>query len=208
MIANLIFFLVSFFKILSRKKYHNLENREKAKQMSPHGNYIMAVWHNNLVSCILNAETPMVSMTSRSKDGTIAADTAKKFNIYSARGSSSRGGKEALLDMVKHINETHYNAGLTVDGPRGPVHEPKPGIFKVAQLTGCPILPYCVISTRRKEFRSWDKLRLPLPFGTMHIIYGEPYFIKDEVTKESLDGHIKKLRDGLMSLESQLTKLM
>ncbi|EQC47218.1 lysophospholipid acyltransferase family protein [Bacteriovorax sp. Seq25_V] len=208
MIANLIYILVSVFKLLSRKKYHNIEFREQAKKLSPHGNYIMAVWHNNLVSCILNAETPMVSMTSLSKDGTIASDTARKFNIYTARGSSSRGGKEALMDMVKHINETHHHAGLTVDGPRGPVHEPKPGIFKIAQLTGCPILPYCVISTRRKEFRSWDKLRLPLPFGTMHILYGEPYFITEEVTKENLDAHIKTLRDKLMDLENQFTKLM
>lgn len=207
MVANLIYILVSFFKLLSRKKYFFLENRELAKQQSPHKNYIMAVWHNNLVACILNAETPMISMTSRSKDGTIAADTAKKFNIYSARGSSSRGGKEALLDMIKKINETHYNAGLTIDGPRGPVHEPKPGIFKMAKETGVPILPYCAISTRRVVFNSWDKLKLPLPFGTMKIGYGEPFFVTEDLTDENLEMLKAKLRTSLLELEASLEAL-
>lgn len=204
MVANLIYILVSFFKLLNLKKYYLLENREEAKNLSPHKNYIMAVWHNNLVSCILNAETPMVSMTSRSKDGTIAADTAKKFNIYSARGSSSRGGKEALLDMIKKIKETNYNAGLTIDGPRGPVHEPKPGIFKVAKETGLPILPYCVIPSRRKELRSWDKLKVPLPFGTMKIGYGKPFFVTEELTEETISQLKEKLKTSLLELEAYL----
>lgn len=207
MVANLIYILVSFFKLLSLKKYFFLENREEAKSLTPHKNYIMAVWHNNLVACILNAETPMISMTSRSKDGTIAADTAKKFNIYSARGSSSRGGKEAMLDMIKKIKETNYNAGLTIDGPRGPVHEPKPGIFKIAKETGVPILPYCAISTRKIVFSSWDKLKLPLPFGTMRIGYGKPFLVTEELTDENIEKLRAKLKIELIALEDSLTNM-
>lgn len=207
MIANLIYLLVSFFKLLSRKKFYFLENRIEAKELTPNKNYIMAVWHNNLVTCILNAETPMISMTSRSKDGTIAADTAKKFNIYSARGSSSRGGKEAMFDMIKKIKETNYNAGLTIDGPRGPVHEPKPGIFKIAKETGVPILPYCAVSTRRIVFNSWDKLKLPLPFGTMRVGYGKPFLVTQELTDENIELLKSKLKSELIELESHLINM-
>lgn len=207
MVANLIYLLVSFFKLLSFKKYYFIENREEAKRLSPHQNYIMAIWHNNLVACILHAETPMISMTSRSKDGTIAADTAKKFNIHSSRGSSSRGGKEAMFEMIKKINETHFHAGLTIDGPRGPVHEPKPGVFKIAQETKIPILPYCAISTRKVVFNSWDKLKLPLPFGTMRIGYGKPFFVTEELTEENLEKLKKHLRNELLELESKLTSM-
>ncbi|OIQ19706.1 MAG: hypothetical protein BM556_04270 [Bacteriovorax sp. MedPE-SWde] len=208
LIPFLISLLVRLIKFSNRIVIHGEENLRKAEQMVEGKNYALAVWHQNLVCCILTAKKPMVSMTSRSKDGEIAARTAQKLGIIPTRGSSSRGGRAALQQMIDLIRKTNYITGLTVDGPRGPAKFPKAGVISIAHHCKIPLVPYIAISSRRYTFnKSWDKFRMPLPFGTIRHYYGEPIMI------EGLDEHsLKKYTQHIISeqdrMENELLALM
>ncbi len=141
-------------------------------------------------------------MTSLSKDGDIAAKISSWIaNVHPTRGSSSKGGRAAMNELIKICNETHLDTGLTIDGPRGPKFIPKKGIFKIAYECNTPIIPYYGISSRTKVLkRSWDKFRLGLPFSTMYIYYGKPILI-ESLSDESIEKYAKLLKEGLFEIE-------
>lgn len=63
---------------------------------------------------------------------------------------------------------------IAPDGPKGPLHEFKPGAIMLAQITGRPILPVAVAASRQYTLRTWDAFELPLPFSRIAVVYGEP----------------------------------
>lgn len=209
---KLIPFILSLFcrfiRLTNRFKFHQLENVEEAKKLSEDGNYALASWHQNLFACILALRHPLISMASRSKDGEIAAKTAEHLGIVVTRGSSSRGGKEAMMEMIKAAKKLKHPVALTVDGPRGPAHEPKKGLFKIAYDIKAPIVPYMAVSSNTKVFeKSWDKFRFPKPFGTIHVFYGKPIMI-EELNDESLDRYAEELKKEMDIIEEKLFKLL
>jgi lysophospholipid acyltransferase (LPLAT)-like uncharacterized protein len=90
------------------------------------------------------------------------------------RGSSTHTGARALRDFYETIVKQQISPAITPDGPRGPVHEFKPGAILLSQLTGKPIIPVSVAASRTWRFRTWDRFELPLPFSRVVLAYGEP----------------------------------
>ena len=117
---------------------------------------------------------PGVVMVSRSWDGEVIDRSIRRMGYDTTRGSSSRGGKEALWEMIDIINERKYCSGLAVDAPRGPSRQVKIGIVVVAKETGQPVVPMVSWATRQIQFKSWDSMILPLPFSTIVIAFGKP----------------------------------
>ncbi len=193
-IPKLISWYLRFVKLTSRITILNSENLEKAKQMSASGNYTLSCWHEHYPTCVLSeVDTGLVVMASKSKDGTLAANTVEALGFTPTRGSSSRGGSEALKSMIKLIKSQKLNSAITVDGPRGPRRIPKKGTFVVSLEAQVPILNLQAISTRRFCFsKSWDQTNLPLPFGHIYINYGEPILIT-ELNKDSLNEYSQQL---------------
>lgn len=206
-----IFLLIVFVKIIqytNRKKMYGRENLEKAIGMSEHGNYALAVWHQDLNTVMFSCEKPLTTMGSKSKDGELAVKTAASVGVDAVRGSSSKGGTEALKEMIELIKKEHRKIGLTVDGPRGPRRQPKRGIFAIAHTCKIPVLPYISIASRHKILeRSWDKTRVPLPFGTIHHSYGEPFMV-DSLDDESIEKYSKKLISEIERMEKELLSLL
>ncbi len=112
-------------------------------------------------------KTRGIIMVSRSFDGEIIARTLERMGYETVRGSSSRGGHEALHGMVKRLNVRKCHAGIAVDAPRGPAGTVKMGAVMIARDTGLPMLPFVSYSTRAVHFNSWDQMSLPLPFGSI-----------------------------------------
>jgi lysophospholipid acyltransferase (LPLAT)-like uncharacterized protein len=103
------------------------------------------------------------------------------------RGSSSRRGAQALIEIVSAVREG-YHVAITPDGPRGPKYSIQPGIISLAQLTGAPIVPAGATIHSRKELRSWDAFQVPLPFARCELRFGKPIYVPRRASAEELEG--------------------
>lgn len=165
--------------------------------MQKEGGFILAGWHNQILSLTYHCSnylqkkrkiklTPLVSF---SKDGEYIYETFLRFGMESVRGSSSRGGANALRSLLKTIKSNRVPI-FTPDGPRGPIYKVQAGLIQIAQMTGVPIVIFYSTFDRYHEFKSWDKHRFPKFFAKQWIIYSEPILIPKE-TPEGEDYLLK-----------------
>jgi lysophospholipid acyltransferase (LPLAT)-like uncharacterized protein len=111
-------------------------------------------------------------MASQSKDGDVIAGFLLWWGYRAVRGSSSRGGSEALTEMVEALEGTTRWAALTPDGPRGPARRCKTGILRLAEAVDAPIMPVGASSARPRFLRSWDRYLVPMPFSRCAVVLG------------------------------------
>ena len=148
---------------------------------------ILCIWHNRLLGGILGDyrarqnRTVLISvLTSASKDGGWLAAVARRFRIGAVRGSSSRRGGVALLEITRHLGEGG-DVAITPDGPRGPNYKLAPGVLYLAQRTGVRIVPVDIQLTRFWRLgRKWDALWIPKPFSRIDITYRPPLEISPD----------------------------
>ena len=138
-------------------------------------------------------------MTSSNFDGEWIAKIIRRFGYFTARGSTSRGGKRALVQLRRDV-EAGSPTAFTVDGPRGPALRVQPGAVWLASLTGNPILPFHVEADRYWSARSWDRTQVPKPFSRVAVAIGEPIEL-------SLHAKESALEVGRLDLERSLGRL-
>lgn len=156
---------------------------------------LFALWHGRMfLSIQAHRREGIVTMASRSEDGEIIAGWLERNGYSVVRGSTTRGGSEALREMVRRIRSGRSGA-LTVDGPTGPPREVQPGIVQLARMTGGWILPITSSSRRPRFLRSWDRYLLPMPFSKNVVLYGEPFPIEADVTDPAAQARIAKALD-------------
>jgi lysophospholipid acyltransferase (LPLAT)-like uncharacterized protein len=133
-------------------------------------------------------------MASLSRDGEYIARVLHGFGFVVARGSSSRGGEGAVLEMAEMLADG-LDAGLTPDGPKGPLYRVQPGVVILASLSGVPIVPATYDMTRKKRLTSWDRFIIPSPFSRGVMVYGDPVFVPkdaDEAAREEVRTRLEK----------------
>ncbi len=155
---------------------------------------IYALWHNNQVAlaCAHRGEKVHV-IVSKSKDGEYIARVMERLGLIPVRGSSSRGGEQALREIMG-VLEKGGQAGFTPDGPKGPVQSIQQGVIWAAQNTGVPVVAVGAASRRQMVFNSWDKFKVPLPFSHLVISHEKPFFISPD---EKPDKAEEKVRSAL-----------
>lgn len=154
---------------------------------------IWCFWHQCAVAATLRFNRYKATiMISRSFDGELIARTLAKFGFPSVRGSSSRGGPQALLGL-KAVLEEGKPVVFTADGPRGPIYKAKTGPVKLAQITGRPAGAFYLLPERAFHFRSWDRFALPLPFSRVI----ESWALAVKVEPESDDATLEAKRQEL-----------
>ena len=126
-------------------------------------------------------------MVSRSRDGDIIADTVERFGMRAVRGSSGRGGRDALDGMIEVLNAGGVSAGVIVDGPRGPALEAKMGALIMARETGLPVVPGTWWARPVVHVRSWDRTIVPLPFSRIVFAFGPALFVPRNAGAEELE---------------------
>jgi lysophospholipid acyltransferase (LPLAT)-like uncharacterized protein len=165
---------------------------------------LFALWHGRMLLPIQrHRHQRIVTMASQSKDGEIIAAWLARNGYIVVRGSTTRGGSQALREMVRHVRSGRH-AALTVDGPKGPARVVQPGIVQLARLTGAWILPITSSSARPRFLHSWDRYLLPLPISRSVVAYGEPFPIPPEMSDDhavdriaaSLDAATKEADDA------------
>lgn len=178
-----------------------LEHRIQAERIGPLASYAIASWHQNLFSGITSLFGKKIClMVSPSLDGELISWAAKRCNLDTIRGSSSGGGRSAILKMFRYIKQGGKVA-ITVDGPKGPAHVVKPGILYLAHKTKIPILPMAAVAEKYWTLnKTWDQFRIPKPFTKVRVFFDEPIMIQK---KEDIAESNKTLTQALNNLEKK-----
>ncbi|MBN2144975.1 MAG: lysophospholipid acyltransferase family protein [Candidatus Aureabacteria bacterium] len=172
------------------------------KQKKP---FIYAFWHNRqFFLTYLRKNIPVHVLVSQSKDGEYITRTMKYFGLKTVRGSSSKGGVSALIQLIRLLRSGHI-LGITPDGPRGPAREVQPGIIHLAQKTGYPIIPISYDARRKKVFKSWDEFIVPYPFNQIVYSVGEPILINKE---ENITASAVRIKNAINEVSNMGTLVL
>ncbi len=168
------------------------------------GRFLYCVWHDVLFFPLLMAKPHNGSaLTSRHQDGAYVAETLRLLNVSPYRGSTTRGGAQALRQLLNVAEQQHVT--ITPDGPRGPRREMKDGIVFLASRTGLTIVPAAFSCRRGVRFRgTWTDMLLPLPFTTTYCILGEPIAVPADLTREEIDFNRQRVQDAMDRLYARV----
>ena len=138
-------------------------------------------------------------LISQSRDGDIISNISKKFGYNLFRGSSNRGGKEAMEKMYQFFSlNPSGKLVITPDGPTGPEHKVKPGAFQLAQNSQRPVVPVIVDVKRSWKFKNWHTFYFSKPFSKMRVVIGQPLYFKEN---ESIKAGVQKIEDALKKVD-------
>jgi len=176
----------------------------RPEEKGPTGPAIYCIWHNRLVLSMVaywdfankQSKTPgLAALVSASKDGGFLSAILECFNAEPVRGSSSRRGPQALLELTTWA-ERGYDLAITPDGPRGPCYVVQDGVMALAQLTGMPIVPFTYNLGWKIRIKSWDRFQIPLPFSRCEMNFGDPFYVPRDLTdaeRETLRQRLEKM---------------
>jgi hypothetical protein len=167
-------------------------------------NYIASLWHNRLLifPFVLRRFFPDrhgAALISASRDGELLADAIKRFDYDVVRGSSSRLGASAILQLSETL-ASGRDVVITPDGPRGPAYELGPGVVFLAQKSGAPVVPVNIEYSSCWRLKSWDRFILPRPFAKVHVIIGSPHHVELSDTPEQFEAERQRLQQAMMAL--------
>ena len=169
---------------------------------------IMAFWHGRILPATYYfRRRGIVVITSENFDGEWIAGIIERFGYGTARGSTSRGGGKALLQLTRDL-AAGKPAGLTVDGPRGPAEVAQPGAVWLAKATGHPVLPFHLEADRHWTLKSWDRTQIPKPYATVAISMGEPFDVPADADAAGIESARQLLEGRLRALEPRALRML
>jgi lysophospholipid acyltransferase (LPLAT)-like uncharacterized protein len=154
------------------------------------GHAIYCIWHNRLALSMKlyfafgikrHPTAGLAGLVSASRDGAFLAAVLERFGVQPVRGSSSRRGAQALLELTTWA-ERGYDLAITPDGPRGPRYVVQDGAMALAQITGLPIVPVSYHLSWKIQAKSWDRFQIPLPFSICEVSAGKILYVPREAT--------------------------
>ena len=169
---------------------------------------IMAFWHGRILpSTYFFRNRGIVVIISENFDGEWIAGIIERFGFGTARGSTTRGGRRALLQLTREVAGGRP-AGFAVDGPRGPARIAQPGAVWLAKATGNPVLPFHFEADRFWTMNSWDRTQIPKPFATVALAVGEPLEVSGDSTDDGLEIARLELEARLRALEARTLEMI
>ena len=169
---------------------------------------IIAFWHGRILPGMWYfRQRGIVVMTSENFDGEWIARIIERFGYAAARGSSSRGGRRALIQMKRDV-AAGRTAAFTLDGPRGPARRAQPGAVWLASATGSPILPFHIEAARHWTARSWDATQVPKPFSTVAMAIGQAIEVPPDADEDTIECARVGLEQALTALERRAFEML
>lgn len=168
---------------------------------------ILAFWHGRILpaTCYFRRRG-IVVITSENFDGEWIAGIIERFGYGTARGSTSRGARRALLQLTRDLRAGRP-AGFTVDGPRGPARVAQPGAVWLAKATGHPVVPFHLEASQAWTLRSWDRTQIPKPFSKVGLAIGEPFYVPKDADEAGIESARAELERRLQALEPRALAL-
>jgi lysophospholipid acyltransferase (LPLAT)-like uncharacterized protein len=192
-------------KLWIRTLRFEIDDRGDLQKAPGSRRYIGALWHNRLLlsAHVISHFTPVrrggAALISASRDGSLIADVVGRYGFRAVRGSSSRQGTAALLQLADVI-ASGRDPLITPDGPRGPVYRLGGGIIFLAQKTNVPVQPINFEYSSCWRLNSWDRFIIPKPFSTVRVIFAEPHYVRATSTEEEFEAERVRLENTMMSL--------
>jgi len=179
------------------KKINSEPQEELLKEKKP---VLYCLWHGRMfVPIFIHRRQNIVPMISQHADGEMIARIVRKLGYGAVRGSSTRGGKEAFHEMLRHLKSGGM-AAMIPDGPKGPRLHFKPGTLYLAQQSECYLVPVTFASRPCWRFKSWDRFVVPKPFARCVVCYGDPIQIPRTLSQEEMESWRQKLETTMVDL--------
>ncbi len=203
--ARLVHTLVTLVAATLRYEFRNRSGFFNGEPATP---AIYAIWHNRLALSLIvhrkfiqphHPSRRLAALVSASRDGGLLARILELFDVEPVRGSSSRRGAQALLELTSWAEQGH-NIAITPDGPRGPCYRVQDGAIALAQLTGRLIVPVSYSLGWKLRLRSWDRFQIPLPFSRCRVEFGEPIRVPHEADAAEREGLRFELESRLKAM--------
>lgn len=191
--------IAGFIRMLAQTLRYRLEDPQGILARDPGQPRIWALWHNRilLMPYVYERLCPgrrMLMLVSRSRDGEMIARIMGRFGIDGARGSSSRGGTEAMRELLRELARPQArDIGITPDGPRGPRGKVQDGVIALSAASGRPIYPVTVHYSRFWQLPSWDGFQIPQPGAICRVVIGPAVDAPKNLETAELD----RVRAGL-----------
>jgi lysophospholipid acyltransferase (LPLAT)-like uncharacterized protein len=200
----LVAFGFRLLQLLGRTLHYEIDDRTGIVGRPVTANYIGALWHNRLLvfPLILRRFFPErhgAALISASRDGDLLADAVQRFGYDVVRGSSSRLGATAILQLTQVLS-SGGDVVITPDGPRGPAYELGPGIIFLAQKSGAPVVPVNLEYSRCWRLGSWDRFIVPRPFAKVRVLINRPHHVATTATSEEFEAERLALQNAMMAL--------
>ena len=167
LLAGIIFFL----GVTVRWKHENKQIYKLVKRRKKP--YIIISWHEHIIGMTWNLPRPITTLNSPHSDGKILGTAIKLVGLNVVWGSSNKQALSGFRELAKELKKGH-NVGITPDGPRGPARTLAMGPIALAHQTGIEIIPVVFAADRQWLLNSWDKTRIPKPFSSSLVLWGEP----------------------------------
>lgn len=189
----------------ARRRFHYVDPETSPYQQPGERTFIYSVWHDSLLMPLLLGRQPStVALIGMHQDGAFLAHAMKLLNIPAVRGSSSRGGAEAVSQLIEQTANHHIV--VTPDGPRGPRREMKQGIAFLASRTGKPVVPTAFACRSAWSIGTgWTDLAVPKPFTIIHAFAGEAIVVPADADKQTLRSFTQKIQDEMDRLNALAT---
>jgi lysophospholipid acyltransferase (LPLAT)-like uncharacterized protein len=203
--AWLIWAGVSLISATLRYRINDPHNFLARKDFGP---AIYCIWHNRLALCMKlyfafgikrQRNAGLAGLVSASRDGAFLAAILERFGVQPVRGSSSRRGAQALLELTTWA-ERGYDLAITPDGPRGPRYVVQEGAMMLAQITGLPVVPVSYHLAWKIQLKSWDGFQIPLPFSRCEVFAGQVMPVPREVTDAGREELRRQLETELRAI--------
>ncbi len=172
--------------------------------------FVGVMWHDQMLIPTFASHRPNRQRTSclisQHHDGGFLAEAMRIMELTPVRGSSSRGGAQAIKQLMEDVEGQHIV--ITPDGPRGPRHVFKPGAVYVASQTGRPITA-CAYSCR-SEWRikgKWTDQLIPKPFTTIYLVHSDFLVIPPNITRDQLDFYAERVQQMLDEVNREAERL-
>jgi len=200
----LIAFGFHLLQVWGRTLRYEIDDRAGVLGKPATENYIAALWHNRLLlfPFVLRRfffNRHGAALISASRDGELLADAIKRFGFDVVRGSSSRLGARAILQLTDVLASGH-DVVITPDGPRGPAYELGAGIIFLAQKSGAAVLPVNMEYSTCWRIKSWDRFIIPRPFSKVRVMIGQPHRVRSTSTEDEFEAERLRLQNAMMAL--------
>lgn len=199
-----LFYLVNILCLTLRINFVNnsvIDELEKNNK-----NFILGFWHGTmLLPWYLNRNKNFAGLTSRSKDGDLLAKILKQWNYTVLRGSSTEGG-DIALGMMIDFAKNGYSIAITPDGPTGPPHKLKAGAVISARRSRLPLVLVGIGFKKKRYLKSWDSFQIPKFFTSANVIYSDPVYVSEDLSREETSKIILECEKKLNGLQSEAEK--
>lgn len=197
--ADLAFYLL--IHLIGRTARFEVEGWEHHEQVTQTGGLpIYNFWHDRIfLTTYWWRSRRIVVMTSRSFDGEYIARFIQRFGYGAVRGSSTRGGVGAVIEMAR-LMRSGCTTAFTIDGPTGPPRIAKMGSVLLAKKTGHPVLPVTMALRRYWTVPSWDNFQIPKPFTRAKIYVAPPIYVPADANEAQLEARRDELQRALDEL--------